>query len=168
MRLWGPYSAVGLAFAAATFGLDQANKWWMLGSFDIAAREPVSVTPFLKLVLVWNRGISYGWLAQHDNAGRWLLIGFSLTISVWLWLWLAKVRHPVNAGALGLMIGGALGNALDRVMHGAVADFYLFTLAGHEWYVFNIADVAIVAGVALLSYEMIFGGGESPGGQSRR
>lgn len=152
-RLTGPLSRLGLAVAVLAFGLDQLHKWWMLGPFDIAARQPVTVAPFLDLVLTWNRGISYGWFAQHSELGRWALIGLSLAITGGLWLWLARVRHPLAAAALGLVIGGALANALDRILRGAVADFFLFHAFGYSWYVFNVADAAIVAGVGLLLYE---------------
>ncbi len=151
--LFGPLSALGLAFAVLAFGLDQAMKWWMLGPFDIAARQPVRVTPFLDLVLAWNRGVSYGMFEQESEAGRWVLIGISIVAAVVLWGWMARARRPVTAAALGLVIGGALGNALDRFVHGAVADFFLAHAWGYSWYVFNLADTAIVVGVALLLYE---------------
>jgi signal peptidase II len=133
----------------------------MLGPFDIAARQPVRVTPFFDLVLAWNRGISYGWFAQESDAGRWALIGISLLVTVGLWLWLAHTRRPVSAAAMGLVIGGALANTMDRIVHGAVADFFLFHGFGHSWYVFNIADTAIFVGVALLLYESFIDGGRT-------
>lgn len=152
-RLFGPLSPLGLVFAVLAFGLDQAIKWWMLGPFDIAARQPVRVTPFLDLVLAWNRGVSYGWFEQHTEAGRWMLVGISVLAAVVLSGWMARTDRPLTAAALGLVIGGALGNALDRVLHGAVADFFLAHAGGYSWYVFNLADAAIVVGVALLLYD---------------
>jgi signal peptidase II len=152
-RLFGPLSALGLAFALLALLLDQAHKWWMLGPFDIAARQPVRIAPFFDLVLTWNRGISYGWFVQNSGAGRLALIVLSLAVSAGLWLWLSRTRQPLTAAALGLVIGGALGNALDRIVHGAVADFFLFHAGEFSWYVFNLADAAIVAGVMLLLYE---------------
>jgi signal peptidase II len=131
----------------------------MLGPFDIAARQPVRVTPFFDLVLGWNRGISYGWFAQESDVGRWTLIGLSILVTAGLWLWLAKARRPITAAALGLVIGGALANTMDRLVHGAVADFFLLHGFGFSWYVFNTADMAIFAGVALLLYESFFDGG---------
>ena len=153
LSLVGPVSKTGLAIAAAVFAIDQAYKWWMLGPFDIAARQPVRVTPFFDLVLAWNRGISYGWFAQESEAGRWGLIGLSILVTIGLWLWLAQTCRRVAAVALGLVIGGALANTLDRIVHGAVADFFLLHGFGFSWYVFNFADMAIVAGVGLLLYE---------------
>ena len=109
--------------------------------------------PFFDLVLVWNRGVSYGWFAQHTAFGRFGLVALSLVASLALWIWLARTERPLTAAAIGLVIGGALGNALDRVIYGAVADFFLLHWRGFDWYVFNIADLAIVAGVGLLLYE---------------
>lgn len=151
--LTGPLTTLGLALASLTFGLDQLFKWWMLGPFDIAAKGLVTITPFFDLVLAWNRGVSYGWFAQHSHEGQIILVVVSLIITCILWLWLARANRPLTAAALGLVIGGALGNALDRVVHGAVADFFLLHAYGYSWYVFNIADMAIVAGVGLLLYE---------------
>jgi signal peptidase II len=153
LRLWGRLSPIGLAFAVLTFGFDQAHKAFMLHSFRIAERQPVEVTPFFDLVLVWNRGVSYGWFAQHTAFGRFGLVALSLVASFGLWIWLARTERPLTAAALGLVIGGALGNALDRVIYGAVADFFLLHWRGFDWYVFNIADLAIVAGVGLLLYD---------------
>jgi signal peptidase II len=158
LSLYGRLSTIGLAIAVFVFAIDQLHKWWMLGAFDIAARQPVTVAPFLDLVLVWNRGISYGWFAQESEAGRWALIGLSLAVIIGLWLWLAQARRAVAAAAMGLVIGGALANTMDRIIHGAVADFFLFHGFGFSWYVFNIADSAIVAGVGLLLYETLSDG----------
>ena len=153
LRLTGPLTGLGAAFAAFAFCADQVFKWWMLGPFDIAARQPVRITPFLDLVLAWNKGVSYGWLEQHTAAGRWGLIALGVVASIWLWLWLAQTTRPLTAAALGLVIGGALGNVLDRVVHHAVADFFLAHAWGYSWYVFNLADTAIVAGIVVLLYE---------------
>lgn len=152
-KLWGPLSGLGLLLAGFAFAFDQVHKWWMLGPFAIEQRGRVQVTPFLDLVMAWNKGISYGWFAQHSDAGRVALIVLSVLISVVLWIWLARSKRPLSAAAIGLVIGGALANALDRIIHGAVADFFLFHAFGYSWYVFNLADVAIVAGVAVLMYE---------------
>jgi signal peptidase II len=138
--------AVG--FTVALFGLviDQAMKAWMLGPFDIAGRGRVTLAPFLDLVLVWNRGVSYGLFTQNGDLGLWLLTALGIVgaaLFSW-WLWVTKGR--LAAVSLGLVIGGAISNAIDRLLHGAVADFFLFHVGGFEWYVFNLADVWIVAG----------------------
>lgn len=156
--LWGPYSPLGLAVALLTLLADQGNKAWMLYVYDIGAKQPVTLTPFFDLVLVWNKGISYGLLPQESAAGRWGLIAFAAVASIALIVWLARMTTPLVAVAIGLIIGGAVGNAIDRAVYGAVADFYAFHAFGFEWYVFNIADVAIVAGVIGLLYDSLFGG----------
>jgi signal peptidase II len=155
-RLYGPLSTLGLALAALSFGLDQSIKWWLLNVIEMPLRKQIALTPFFDLVMAWNHGVSYGLLTTHTQG---LLIGISLLISTVLWLWLARSTKPLTAAALGLIIGGALSNALDRVMHGAVADFFYFHFEGLRFallnFVFNPADIAIVAGVALLLYESI-------------
>jgi signal peptidase II len=152
--VWGGHARLGLALALATFAIDQAHKWWMLNVFDIASRQPVKLTPFFDLVFVINKGISYGLLAQDGHGGQWALAAFAVLASAALWIWL--VRGDVNAlmaASIGLVIGGALGNALDRVVRGGVADFFHFHVGDWSWYVFNPADVAIVAGVIGLLYD---------------
>ncbi|QIG50112.1 signal peptidase II [Nordella sp. HKS 07] len=151
VKLWGGLSVLGLVYAALAFGIDQTFKWWMLHVFDIEARQPVALLPVFDLVLAWNKGVSYGWLS--GDASQDLLIAMSLAIAAGLWIWLAKATHPMTAAAIGLIIGGALGNALDRAVYGAVADFFSFHIGSFSWYIFNLADVAIVAGVGLLVYE---------------
>lgn len=152
--LWGPYSKLGLIVAVATFAIDQAHKHWMLYVYDIVAKGRVTVTPFLDLVFVKNTGISYSLFNDGGMMGQYLLTGFAVLASIALWVWLAhSAENRVTAWALGLIIGGALGNALDRLLIGGVADFFSLHAYGFYWYVFNIADVAIVAGVALLLYD---------------
>jgi signal peptidase II len=151
MRLiWGPLAPLGFALALLVFVVDQAHKWWMLNIYDIGARGPVAFTPFLDLLLVWNKGVSYG---LFDTNAQGILVGLSLFVCAMLWIWLCRSHRPVTVAAIGLVLGGALANALDRLTRGAVADFFQLHWNGWTWYVFNLADVAIVAGVALLLYE---------------
>lgn len=147
LRLWGPVSGLGLFTAVTAYLLDQGHKYWMLEVYRIAERGRVEVTGFFDLVLAWNHGISYGLFAQHDATGRTILILLSIAATIALGLWLANSANRLAAVALGLIIGGALGNLTDRIVHGAVADFFHFHYGEFSWYVFNIADVAIVAGV---------------------
>ena len=118
--------------------------------YDIAANQPVRLAPVFDVVFARNPGISYSLLPAHSPGARWALVAFTLaaTIGIGIWLWRTPTRVP--AIGLGLVLGGALGNAIDRFAYGWVADFYYFHVGGFHWYVFNLADVAIVVGVALL------------------
>jgi signal peptidase II len=159
--LWGPLSAFGLAIAATVCVVDQALKLWLLFVYRLGDRGVVAIAPFVDFVLTWNRGISYGWFQQDGPLGQWALLAFKAVAVALLWIWLARVASRPTALALGLIVGGALGNAIDRIAYGAVADFVLLhietTTWRFNWYVFNFADVAIVAGVAVLLYESVLG-----------
>jgi signal peptidase II len=157
--LWGPLSHLGLAAAAIACALDQAVKLWLLFAFGLADRGAVTVAPFVDLVLTWNTGISYGWFQQQGPFGQWALLALKAVAVALIWIWLSRVGSRLSALALGLIIGGAIGNGIDRLAYGAVADFVLLHVetAGFRfnWYVFNLADVAIVAGVVGLLYESL-------------
>lgn len=157
----GPLTRFGLAVALAVVLCDQSLKLWLLFVFDLGARGAVRIAPFFDLVLVWNRGISYGLFQQNGPWGPWLLLVLKLVVIGLLWVWLARSVSRLTALSLGLIIGGAVGNAIDRLAYGAVADFALFHLTtqtwSFRWYVFNLADVAIVAGVIGLVYESLIG-----------
>jgi signal peptidase II len=165
--LWGPLSRLGLTVALVTVLIDQAHKAWMLYVYDIGAKGTVTIAPFFDLVLVWNQGISYGLLPQESAAGRLGLILFALGASLALTVWLARLESRLTAVAIGLIIGGAIGNAIDRILYGAVADFFSFHAFGYQWYVFNIADTAIVAGVVGLLYDSLFRGHKKVGNPSK-
>jgi signal peptidase II len=149
--------ALGLSAALAAALLDQAHKYWMLDVFGVATRQPITLTPFLDVVLSWNYGVSYSLFPAHEAYGRALLLAGQGAIVAGLLWWLWRAPSRLTALGLGLVIGGALGNAADRVARGAVADFfYLHTtlpVGPLANYVFNVADVAITAGVAALLYE---------------
>ena len=151
----------GLVAAIAVLALDQASKLWLLRVFDIGHRGAVKVTPFFDLVLAWNTGISYGWFQNESPAGQAVLIAVKAVAVIILAVWMARSRTLIATVALGLIIGGAIGNAIDRFAYGAVVDFALFhvQIGGNtfNWYVFNLADVAIVAGVAALLYDSFLG-----------
>jgi signal peptidase II len=154
---WGRFSQLGLGVALLTFIIDQAHKWWMLLGYDIRAKGRVVVTPFLDLVYVLNKGVSYSFLTGTDARWQWGLAAFAALASAALAVWLARgIENKLGAISVGLIIGGALGNGLDRLTLGGVADFFSMHAFGFYWYVFNIADVAIVAGVAGLLYESVF------------
>jgi signal peptidase II len=159
---WGPLSGFGLAIAVLACAIDQASKFWLLYGLDLPARSHVALTPFIELVLTWNTGISYGLFQQQGAVGQWALLAFKAAAVVFLWIWLARAPSRLTAAALGLIIGGAVGNAVDRLHWPGVFDFVLFHVEtaawSFRWYVFNLADVAIVAGVLGLLYESLRGG----------
>ncbi len=161
--VWGRLSAFGLVIAALTTAVDQASKIWLLSDFDLANRGSVAVAPFFNLVLTWNTGISYGLFPQPGPVGTWALFAVKVAAIVFLWVWLTRSTSRLTATALGLIVGGAVGNAIDRLHWPGVMDFVLFHVetAGFtfRWYVFNLADAAIVAGVVGLLYESLLGGG---------
>ena len=146
---------IGIAAALVAIAVDQASKLWLLRVFDLPERRSVQLTPWLDLTMAWNRGISYSLLTANTDLGRWLLIAATLAATALLGLWLAKASLRLTGLALGLLIGGALGNVIDRVLYGAVADFVFFHIGSFRWYIFNGADCAIVLGVALLLFELI-------------
>lgn len=156
-----PHLRSGIIAAVAALVLDQASKLWLLFVFDIARRGAVAVTPFFDLVLAWNTGISYGWFQSESQFVQILLMLVKAVAVVVLAIWMARSRTLLATAALGLIIGGAIGNAIDRFAYGAVVDFALFHLQiggkTFHWYVFNLADVAIVAGVAGLLYDSFVG-----------
>jgi signal peptidase II len=147
---------LGLLVAALVLAADQATKWWALSALGPPAGGAVEVTPFFNLVLVWNRGVSFGMLGGLAEYGPWLLSGIALAIVVFLLTWLRRASDPLVAGALGLVIGGALGNVVDRVRFGAVVDFLDFHYAGWHWPAFNVADSAICVGAGLLLLSGLF------------
>jgi signal peptidase II len=161
--LWGRQSGFALGIAAVTCFIDQASKFWLLDGFDLANRGTVPVTRFIDFVLTWNTGISYGLFQQQGTAGAWALFAFRVAAVIFLWMWLTRAPSRLTAAALGLIIGGAVGNGIDGLHWPGVLDFVLFHVetAGFSfrWYVFNLADVAIVAGVVGLLYESLLGGG---------
>jgi signal peptidase II len=159
---WGPVSAFGLTVAVLACAFDQTSKFWLLDVFDLAGRGAVKVAPFTDFVLTWNTGISYGLFPQQGLVGQWALLLFKVAAVIFLWVWLARSTSRLTAAALGLIIGGALGNAIDRLHWPGVLDFVLWHVESpgftFRWYVFNLADVAIVAGVIGLLYESLWGG----------
>jgi signal peptidase II len=152
-----PHLRLGIIAATAALLLDQATKLWLLFVFDIARHGAVAVAPFFDLVLAWNTGISYGWFADQGPTGQAIMLAVKAIAVVVLAIWMARSSTKLAVLALGLIIGGAIGNAIDRLAYGAVVDFALFHLQIGEktfnWYVFNLADVAIVVGVAALLYD---------------
>ncbi|MCW2273239.1 signal peptidase II [Rhodoblastus acidophilus] len=149
----------GFALAAAVLAADQASKSWAIGLLDTSDAPRIELTPFLALTMSWNRGVAYTMLHSDSDLGRYALVALALVASLVLGVLLWRAKSGLSVAAFGCLIGGALGNALDRLTHGAVADFLYFhtpfwagPLAN---YVFNFADVAIFAGAVLLIYESL-------------
>jgi signal peptidase II len=136
----------GLAIAGLVVVLDQLTKWAIL----IWLERAIALTPFFNLVVVWNRGVSFGMFDSASRLGPWILSGLALAVVVLLLGWLRRVDHPITAAGLGLIIGGAIGNVIDRVRFGAVIDFLDFHALGWHWPAFNVADSAICVGALLL------------------
>jgi signal peptidase II len=159
-RLFGRHAIAGLGTAAAVGLLDQAAKLWLLFVFDLGSRGVVALAPWLDFVLTWNTGISYGLFPQNTELGRWLLLALQAIAILCLGIWMVRSTSRLTAVALGFIVGGAVGNIIDRLAYGAVADFVFFhvNLGTWEfrWYIFNLADAAVVAGVIGLVYESLF------------
>ncbi|GJE56508.1 MULTISPECIES: signal peptidase II [Methylobacterium] len=138
---------LGLLAAFLTLAIDQASKLWLYLRTDLVLTQPWAVAPFTDFVVVWNRGVSYGMFQQEGDLGRWLLVGLSVVAALALGFWMKRAGTRLLAISLGLIVGGAIGNAIDRAVFGAVFDFVHLHAGDWSWYVFNIADAAIVAGV---------------------
>ncbi len=135
--------------AALTFALDQITKWLVVQKLDLLARGEIDILPpLLNFRMAWNRGVNFGLFAQDSDVTRWLLIAVAVVISVWVVVWVRRdqPRRWMQVSA-GLLVGGALGNVVDRVVYGAVADFLNMSCCGIENpYAFNVADITIFAG----------------------
>jgi signal peptidase II len=142
--------AVGVLLA------DQLSKWWILNVVMVPPHDIV-VTSFFTVVLAWNPGISFSQLGHVDP---WILSGLALAIVAGLFVWLRRMQRPWPAIAIALVIGGALGNVIDRMRFGAVVDFLSFHWRDLYWPAFNLADSAITVGVALLLIDSLFGKAE--------
>jgi signal peptidase II len=147
---------LGLAVAAAALVLDQASKVYFYDLLVAGGRRSIEILPFFNLVTVWNYGISFGMFNNGSAGGSIVFVGLALVIVAALLVWLRSVASPFVAAALGLVIGGAIGNVIDRLRFGAVFDFLDFHAAGWHWPAFNVADSAICIGVVLLCIDALF------------
>lgn len=152
---------LGLVVAIVVIVFDQATKWWIMAMVMQPPRI-IPVTPFFNLVMGWNRGISFGLFDGDSAVNVWILPLVALAIVAALVVWLRRVQGVWLASAIGLVIGGALGNVVDRLRFGAVADFLDFHVAGYHWPAFNVADSGITVGVTMLVLDSLFLGGEKP------
>lgn len=146
---------LGLCVAGVIVVADQITKWWILAEF-LDNPQVVPVTDFFNLVLVWNRGVSFGLFASSAQWMPYILAGLAIVISIFLVMWLRKAENRVLAAGVGFVLGGAVGNVIDRFMHQAVVDFLDFHAFGYHWPAFNIADSSIFIGVVLILYDGLF------------
>ncbi len=144
----------GLLTALLVLAADQWSKWYMMVVMDLPNRPPIEVTSFFNLVTVWNQGVSFGMFASHNQPL--ILTGVASIVTLILLVWLGRNESRFVALSLGLVIGGAIGNIVDRVKYGKVFDFLDFHLMGFHWPAFNIADSGVVIGVVLLCIHSMF------------
>ena len=147
--------ARGLLVAVAVFVLDQLSKWAILTKVMVPPRT-IKVTPFFDLVLGWNTGISFGLFNNSPEAARWVFVAVGLVIVAVLLSWMRRSGRGLLVASIGLIIGGALGNILDRFRHGGVVDFLYFHYREYGFPAFNLADSAITIGVALILIDSLF------------
>ncbi|AVX05309.1 signal peptidase II [Maritalea myrionectae] len=132
--------------------LDQVHKIYMLNIVGWTGGEIVTVTPFFDYVLAWNTGISYGWLG---DASPYVLVGIMGIAMLGLAIWWVTATTELVKWGIATVLGGALGNLIDRIAYGAVADFFSFHAFGYYWYIFNLADVAIALGLIILLWDIV-------------
>ena len=145
----------GLVIALIVLILDQASKWYLL-VFVMQPPQSIPVLPFFNLVSVWNRGISFGMFNSGSPYSGLILSGLAIAIVIFLLGWLRKSEHKHISIAIGLIIGGAVGNIVDRAVHGAVYDFLDIFIGSYHWPAFNVADSGIAIGAAILVLDSVF------------
>lgn len=155
------------ALAGIVLVLDQITKAWILYGLDLPSKLRIELSPVFDLTMVWNQGVSFGMLQADSDFGRWFLVVFSLIVAVLLAAWVRTAERRLFAASVALIVGGAIGNAIDRIRFGAVADFLDFSGLGFPW-VFNVADSGITVGAVLLLVDAWLserrgGVGEEPG-----
>lgn len=146
---------IGAALFALVLLLDQGSKYWILYVLDLPSRESVPVLPFFNLTMVWNRAITFGMLGGLAGMGRIVFTVLALAVVLVLTIWLARTTRPWVAAGLGAVMGGAIGNVIDRLHYGAVVDFVHLHAYGYSFYVFNLADASIDCGVAILLFDSL-------------
>ena len=154
MKAMSKLGLFAYVLAALVVALDQASKHWILHVFELPLRVTVPVAGPFHLTMVWNRGVSFGLLRADADLTRWALAAFSIIVAIFLAVWVRRSTRALSATALGLVIGGAIGNVVDRIRFGAVADFIDVSRLWFPW-IFNVADAAITVGIALLLLDML-------------
>lgn len=142
----------GFLVAVTAFMADQVSKLAVLKHLRIteSPNRVIEVAPFFDLVLVWNRGVSFGWLSHKAQFAQYLLVVMACALVAWVVRWLLRAKTRLEATAFGLIIGGAVSNALDRLHHGAVVDYLDVHFGTQHWPAFNGADSTIVLGAAII------------------
>lgn len=148
------WTIAGMGLALIVLILDQGSKWIVLNHL-MNPPQSYTVTSFFNVILAWNKGVSFGLLAYNNPYSAWVLAGIAIAFAVALSLWIWRAETKIMALAFGMVLGGAIGNLSDRLRFGAVTDFLDFHAYGYHWYTFNIADAAIVGGVALILLEYV-------------
>jgi lipoprotein signal peptidase len=148
-------TAQGIVAALLVLAADQASKWWIVNGLDLPSLGSVALLPVFSLTFVRNTGVTFGMLGGLGDAGAWILTVVALAVVVALFFWLRRAENRVVATALGAIAGGAVGNVLDRLRFGWVVDFLDAHAFGFHWYVFNVADAAIVCGVGVLLLDSV-------------
>jgi signal peptidase II len=153
------FAPLGVLAAVIVLTADQASKWWVLNMLDLQGLRQVVLLPVLNLTMVWNRGVTFGLLNGFGSWGHIVLAVIALVVVAALCVWLLRAQNALSAVSIGAIAGGAVGNVIDRLRFGAVVDFihaHVATPWGDvSWYVFNIADAAIVCGVGALIIESL-------------
>lgn len=144
---------IPIIFSSIVIFLDQLSKYWVLNKLDLNTIGSIDVSKIFDLTMVWNFGVSFGIFRANSEIGRWGLVIFTSIISILFFIWLLKAHNRLSQIALSLIIGGAIGNLIDRIRYGAVVDFLDFSGLYFPW-VFNIADSAVVGGAILLGLEL--------------
>lgn len=152
---------IGFALAGGVFVLDQLSKWWILNDI-MQIPTVIRLTSFFNIVLAWNSGISFGMFDSGSTMGAWVLVGIAVVIIIFLTIWLMRGESMISVVAIGLIIGGAAGNVVDRIRFGAVADFLDFHIGSSHWPAFNVADAAITMGAVALILEALKPDPEEP------
>ena len=147
---------LGHVIVAFIFVADRLSKAWLMEMYGLEIYYEIEIARYANLVLVWNEGVSFGMLRDYGEAGRWILVALSTGIVVALAVWMSRNRDRLVDIALGLVIGGAIGNIYDRLLYGAVLDFIDLHVGWRHWPAFNVADAAITLGVALLLWDSVF------------
>jgi len=150
------YARYWLLLSIAVIALDQATKW--LAESSLTPYQPVPVMPLVNLTLAYNTGAAFSFLSDAGGWQRWFFIALSVVVAAVLfnWLWRMRAEERLQAASISLILGGAIGNLIDRVSLGHVIDFFDVYYGPHHWPIFNIADSAIVVGVVLLIIDMFF------------